>query len=248
MPALTPLTQDGEDVERPARVDAGDEHRGVAGGAGPFDRLDDGRGRARRVQQRVEGRRHHVGPGLQARDEVGEGGVGPGVGGRGVHDRVDVVGQGDARVVGREPRRAARGTRAHRRRARPWPGSTPPRPPAPGRRAPPPPGSPAGRRCPSPTPRPGTSSAHATTRRDAARSLLRDLLPPLAPPVLAHQDAELRVPAVRDLGGVLQVVQAVLALLARPTGGRAARRSRRGDGARSASFSSISLGSGSGIT
>src|SRR3954469_7450257 len=43
--------------------------------------------------------------------------------------------------------------------------------------------------------------------------LLRDLLPPLAPPVGTHEDPQLRVPAVGDLGGVLEVVEAVLALL-----------------------------------
>src|SRR4051812_15522202 len=47
----------------------------------------------------------------------------------------------------------------------------------------------------------------------------RDLVPPLAPPFGAHEDAELGVPAVRDVGGVLEVVEAVVALLV--AGGRA---------------------------
>ena len=36
--------QDGEDVERPARVDAGDEHRRVAVGAGPLDHVEQAAG------------------------------------------------------------------------------------------------------------------------------------------------------------------------------------------------------------
>jgi len=43
--------------------------------------------------------------------------------------------------------------------------------------------------------------------------VFRDRLPPLAPPLGVDEDAHLRVPAVRDLGGVLEVVAAVLALL-----------------------------------
>src|SRR5215218_8482937 len=72
--------------------------------------------------------------------------------------------------------------------------------------------------------RPAFPVPHTTTRY-APRSVMGrqptsvlgrsagNRLPPLAPPVGIHEDAQLRVPAVRDLGGVLEVVQAVLALL-----------------------------------
>src|SRR4051795_4258333 len=63
-----------------------------------------------------------------------------------------------------------------------------------------------------------SSAAHASQEADrcARRSrsaLVGDLLPPLAPPLGAHEDAQLEVPAIGDLLGGLQVVQAVLALL-----------------------------------
>jgi len=50
------------------------------------------------------------------------------------------------------------------------------------------------------------------TKRESAFAL-GDGLPPLAPPVGADEDADLLVPAVRDLCRVLEVVAAVLALL-----------------------------------
>ena len=94
--------QAGEDVERPARVDAGDEHRRVADGARVVDHVEHDLRRAGRVQQRVEGGRHHVAPGAQAAVEVAEGLHRPGVGGGGVDDAVDVVGQCHLDVVGGE--------------------------------------------------------------------------------------------------------------------------------------------------
>src|SRR5436190_22686466 len=51
------------------------------------------------------------------------------------------------------------------------------------------------------------------TRSSPTPQLLRNLLPPLAPPLSAHEDAELRVPAVRDVSGFLEVVATVLATL-----------------------------------
>ncbi len=45
-------------------------------------------------------------------------------------------------------------------------------------------------------------------------SVRRDLLPPLAPPVAADQDAQLRVPAVGDVPVGVKVVQTVVAPLA----------------------------------
>src|SRR6476660_5723844 len=38
-------------------------------------------------------------------------------------------------------------------------------------------------------------------------------VPPLTPPLGAHQDSQLRVPAIGEVGGRLEVVPAVLALL-----------------------------------
>ena len=70
-------------------------------------------------------------------------------------------------------------------------------------------------------------------RQATPKALFGNGLPPLAPPVGAHEDAQLRVPAVRDLRGVLQVVEAVLALLLARRGCPSAPRSRRGAAARS---------------
>src|SRR5205807_9980222 len=60
-------------------------------------------------------------------------------------------------------------------------------------------------------------NASACCRSHAPRrvgsSAVGNRLPPLAPPVGADQDAQLRVPAIRDLGRVLEVVPAVLAML-----------------------------------
>src|SRR3954453_11457121 len=60
-------------------------------------------------------------------------------------------------------------------------------------------------------------AADLDARRQRGRiptgSFLFDLLPPLAPPVGADEDPQLRVPAVRDLVVRVQVVEAVVALL-----------------------------------
>src|SRR5882724_6331987 len=68
--------------------------------------------------------------------------------------------------------------------------------------------------------RPAFPVPHTTTRYFATRSVMGrqptrvsvgDLLPPLAIPIGTDEDPQLRVPAVRDLGGVLEVVEAVVA-------------------------------------
>ena len=101
MPAPTPLSERREDVERPARdrCRRRTPTRRSAAQAGVDDVEQLGR-RARRVQQRVEGGRHDVDAALQAADQVGVRLLGPGVGGGGVDDRVDVAGQRDLDVVG----------------------------------------------------------------------------------------------------------------------------------------------------
>ena len=170
-------------------------------------------------------------PASQARDEVGERGVGPGVGGRGVHDRVDVVGEGDARVVGRGHAQRLDERAAHRRRVPTLAGfdtTTPDELEVGVRRHRPDRRSPCVARPPHHHP-----VRHRRMLRRTRADLLRDLLPPLAPPVAAHEDAQLGVPAVRDLGGVLQVVEAVLALLAVGRVSAQHRVLRRGDAARS---------------
>src|SRR3954471_9620112 len=44
-----------------------------------------------------------------------------------------------------------------------------------------------------------------------APSGLGDLLPPLAPPIAAHEDAQVRMPAVREVGVRVEVEEAVVA-------------------------------------
>jgi len=58
-----------------------------------------------------------------------------------------------------------------------------------------------------------TGGGEAATDSTGSAGVFGDRLPPLAPPVGADEDAQHRVPAVRDLGSVLEVVPAVLALL-----------------------------------
>ena len=77
--------------------------------------------------------------------------------------------------------------------------------------------------------------------------LLGDVLPPLAPPLGADEDAQLRVPAVRDVGVGVEVVQAVVALLLARRVALSTARSRK-CWSSSQFFSSISLGSGGGMS
>ena len=83
--------------------------------------------------------------------------------------------------------------------------------------------------------------------QDRTLRFLGDLFPPLAPPLGSDQDPELLVPAIGDLLVRLDVIPAVLTLfLARGVSPRTALSARWRNSIDS--FSSISLGSGSGMT
>src|SRR4051794_29335399 len=55
-----------------------------------------------------------------------------------------------------------------------------------------------------------THGGRASSTQEA-ESAGRDLLPPLAPPAAAHEDAQVRVPAVRQVGVGIEVEEAVVA-------------------------------------
>ena len=160
-----PAHEQREDVLGPSRIDARHVDAAaalVAGVVDPGQELLVGGGR---VEQPVDRRGDHAGPGPQAREHVVEGVVGAGVAARCVDDRVGSAGR--ARRRRRRWRRPRRGRcrRAHRRLVRPsrdWRRS---RRRARGRGGPAPCAARCARRCRCPRRRPAWSPSSALTRR-----------------------------------------------------------------------------------